>query len=91
MEFEKIGARKFAAGDAIAVGALVELEQAGEKMFYFLGPRAGGTEVIHDKKEILVITPQSPLGEPLAGKKAGEAPQLKIGNERRTVKILSVE
>ena len=27
-EFEKLGARKFAAGDAIAVGALVELEQA---------------------------------------------------------------
>ena len=91
VEFEKIGARKFAASDAIAVGALVELEQGGEKMFYFLGPRAGGTEVIHDKKEILVITPQSPLGEQLAGKKAGESPQLKIGSERRAVKILSVE
>ena len=90
-EFEKLGARKFGDGDAIAVGALVELEQGGEKMFYFLGPRAGGTEVIHDKKEILVITPQSPLGEQLAGKKAGDAPQLKIGGERRAVKIVSVE
>jgi len=28
---------------------------------YFIGPRAGGTEVVHEKKEILVITPQSPL------------------------------
>ena len=90
-EFEKLGARTFGDGDAIAVGALVELEQGGEKKFYFLGPRAGGTEVIHDKKEILVITPQSPLGEQLAGKKAGDAPQLKIGGERRAVKIVSVE
>ena len=90
-EFAKLGARKFEAGDEIAVGALVELEQAGEKLFYFLGPRAGGTEVIHDKKEILVITPQSPLGEQLAGKKAGEAPTIKIGAERRAIKILSVE
>ena len=91
VEFEKIGGRKFAAGDAIAVGALVELEQGGETFFYFIGPRAGGTEVIHDKKEILVITPQSPLGEQLAGKKTGEQPQIKIGKELRAVKIVSVE
>lgn len=91
VEFEKVGVRKFAVGDAIAVGALVELEQDGEKFFYFLGPRAGGTEVIHDKNEILVITPQSPLGEQLQGKKANETSQLKIGKETRAVKILSVE
>ncbi len=90
-EFEKLGVRKFAAGDAIAVGALVELAQSGETFFYFLGPRAGGTEVIHDKKEILVITPQSPLGEQLAGKKAGEQPQIKIGKELRAMKIVSVQ
>ena len=89
-EFEKLGARKFAAGDAIAVGALVELEQGGEKMFYFLGPRAGGTEVIHDKKEILVITPQSPLGEQLAGKKSGDSFQLRLGKETRAAKIIAV-
>ena len=91
VEFEKIGARKFGAGDAIAVGALVELEQLGEKMFYFIGPRAGGTEVIHDKQEILVITPQSPLGEQLVGKMAGDQPQLKLGGENRPAKIISVE
>ena len=91
VEFEKIGVRQFGAGDAIAVGALVELEQLGEKMFYFIGPRAGGTEVIHDKQEILVITPQSPLGEQLVGKMAGDQPQLKLGGENRPAKIISVE
>ena len=90
-EFAKIGVRKFAPGDAIAMGALIELQQGGENIIYYLGPRAGGTEVIHDKKEILVITPQSPLGEQLAGKKAGELPQIKLGGELRSVKILSVE
>src|SRR5664280_572688 len=44
-EYQKLGARKFADGDAIAVGALVELEHGGETFIYFLGPRAGGTEV----------------------------------------------
>jgi transcription elongation GreA/GreB family factor len=89
-EFEKLGARKFAAGDEIAVGALVELEHGGESSFYFVGPRAGGTEVVQDKKEILVITPQSPLGEQLMGKKSGDAWQLKLGREMRAAKILSV-
>jgi hypothetical protein len=68
-EFEKLGTRNFADGDAIGIGALVDLEHGGESSFYFLGPRAGGTEVLHDKKEILVVTPKSPLGEQLMGKK----------------------
>src|SRR5882672_9710055 len=71
-EFGKLDARKFAAGEGLGVGALVELEIGGELSFYFIGPRAGGTEVVQDKKEILVITPQSPLGEQLVGRKAGE-------------------
>ena len=90
-EFEKLEARKFTNGDAIDIGALVQLEQSGERDFYFFGPRAGGTEIIHDKKEILVITPQSPLGEQLTGRKAGEALQLKLGGGSRAVKVVSVE
>jgi transcription elongation GreA/GreB family factor len=90
-EFEKLGARKFADGDAIAVGALVELEHGCENSFYFIGPRAGGTEVLHDKKEILVITPQSPLGEQLMGKKSGDQPQLNFGGAKQAAKILKVE
>ena len=91
VEFEKIVVRKFEVGDAIAVGALVAVEQLGETSRYFIGPRAGGTEIIHDKQEILIITPQSPLGEQLVGKKAGDQPQLKLGGELRPSKIVSVE
>ena len=68
----------------------MELEHGGENSFYFIGPRAGGTEVVHDKKEILVITPQSPLGEQLMGKKTGDQPQLNLGGAKQTAKILSV-
>lgn len=91
VEFEKLAAKKFAAADPIAVGALVTLELAGEKNVYFLGPRAGGTEVLHDHQEILVITPQSPLGEQLLGRKAGDALTLKLGRETRPAKVLTVE
>src|SRR5882724_6264000 len=54
VEFEKLDARKFAAGEAIGMGAMVELEMGAETTFYFIGPRAGGTEVVHDKQEILI-------------------------------------
>jgi len=90
-EFEKLGAKKFAAADDIDIGALVELEHGGENLFYFIGPRAGGTEILHDKNEILVITPQSPLGEQLLGKKSGDKLQLKLGGETRAAKIMGVE
>jgi transcription elongation GreA/GreB family factor len=89
-EFEKLLVKNFGADDPINLGALVELENGGEKLFYFIGPRAGGTEVLHDRKEILVITPQSPLGEQLMGKKPGDSPQLTLGGSKQTAKILSV-
>ena len=90
-EYQKLGVRKFAEGDAIDVGALVELEHGGENSIYFVGPRAGGTEILHDKKEILVITPQSPLGEQLMGKKSGEQLQLNFGGAKQATKILRME
>jgi transcription elongation GreA/GreB family factor len=88
-EFEKLDPRPFTNGAGIDIGALVELEHGGENSFYFLGPRAGGTEIIHDKKEILVITPQSPLGEQLLGKKAGEHLQLNFGGQNQPAKIVA--
>ena len=91
VEFEKLNPRPLAAGEAIGLGALVELELGGERSFYFLGPRAGGTEVTHDRKEILVITPQSPLGEQHLGKKAGDRPQLTVGGVKQSACIVSVE
>lgn len=89
-EFEKLEARKFAAGEAISIGALVELQADGEKSFYFIGPRAGGTEVEHDKQEVLVITPQSPLGAQLMDKKQGDKPVLEIAGRKQKAQIISV-
>jgi transcription elongation GreA/GreB family factor len=91
VEFEKLNPRPLAAGEAIGLGALVELELGGERSFYFLGPRAGGTEVVHDRKDILVITPHSPLGGQLLGKKSGDRPELTVGGVKQSACIVSVE
>jgi transcription elongation GreA/GreB family factor len=90
-EFEKLNARGFGIGEPIDLGALVELEHNGERTFYLIGPRAGGTEVTHEKREVLVITPQSPLGEQLQGKRQGDRLQLNLGGARSQYRVVSVE
>lgn len=89
-QFEKMAVREFGKEDPIDLGALVELETHGERSFYFIGPRAGGTEVVHQKKEVLVITPQSPLGQQLVGKKQAERLQMQIGASRNEYRVISV-
>lgn len=66
----------FAPDAVIALGAVVELTARGRSAWYFLGPRAGGLELRIDEKEILVLTPQSPLGRQLLGKRAGDTVQM---------------
>jgi transcription elongation GreA/GreB family factor len=89
-KFEKMPAREFAPGEPIDTGAVVELTSGREKNLYFIGPRAGGTEVIFEKREILVITPESPLGAQLIGKKQAEKHRLEIAGQRQEFTITSV-
>ena len=89
-KFEKMPAREFAPGEPIDTGAVVELTSGREKNLYFIGPRAGGTEVIFEKREILVITPESPLGAQLIGKKQPEKHRLEIAGQKQEFTITSV-
>lgn len=89
-EFQALQAREFTATDAIDIGALVELASGRERTFYFFGPRAGGTEVMHENDEVLVITKQSPLGQHLAGRKEGERVNIQIAGRKIEYKIVSV-
>ena len=88
--FEKLDARKFGPDEPIDVGAFVELAFDGEKTAYFIGPRAGGMELLHEKREVLVITPQSPLGEQLLGRKRGEVLKLKLADAQNQYRVTAV-
>ena len=88
--FEKLDARQFGAGEPIDVGAFVELAFDGEKTAYFIGPRAGGTELLHEKWEVTVITPQSPLGEQLVGRKQGDVLKLKLAGAQNQYAVTVV-
>ncbi len=61
----------FAPADPIALGAVVEVSGA-TSMWYFLGPRGGGMQLALEGREIFVVTPQSPVGRQLMGRRTGE-------------------
>jgi transcription elongation GreA/GreB family factor len=88
-QFQALALRDFAAGEPISLGALVVL--AGrEQNHYFVGPRAGGTEIESAGSVVLVITPQSPLGRQLLGRRQGDMVQLEVGGVRTDTRISSV-
>ena len=88
-DFEDLKTKSF--GDSsIDVGALVELDQDGDKNFYFVGPCAGGTEVTVGESEVMVITLQSPLGSQLQGRQQGERLELTLAEAKRQVQIVNI-
>ena len=89
-ELRKLPLRPFSAEDEIDVGAIVETASKREKNFYFIAPRAGGTEVSLNGCEILVITPQSPLGQQLFGRKQGEKLKVVVAGTATELRIISV-
>ena len=81
--------RDFQTGEPVSLGALVVLEGKTTN-HYFIGPRAGGTEVEHQGNTVMVITPQSPLGRQLVGKKQGDLVQLDLGGRRSEFRLAAV-
>ncbi len=90
-QFQALTTRNFTAKDGIDIGAFVELQTTTETSFYFIGPKAGGTEITHNKQEILVITPHSPLGQQLFGKKQGDQLKITIAGGKNEYKVVSVQ
>ena len=88
--YEALATKDFAPGAPIELTALVELDADGTRSTYFLGPKSGGLEIKHRRKEIMLITPQSPLGQNLMGRKAGQRWAAKLGSSTVKYHIVSV-
>ena len=81
-QFSALTARDFGSTEPVSLGALLLLESNGHSTHYFMGPRAGGTEIEHEGHTVLVITPQSPLGRQLMGRTQGATLYLDLGGKR---------
>ena len=88
--YRALPVRDFIPAEPIDLTALVELDVDGTRALFFIGPRNGGLEIDCQRKEITVITPQSPLGQHLVGKKAGQRWTAKLGGSLTKYHIVSV-
>lgn len=70
--FQTAEIRDFLSQDAIEIGSLVQLTSDGKVSYHLLMPSGGGVKVNVKGQTIQVVTPQSPLGEALLGKKVGD-------------------
>jgi hypothetical protein len=84
--------REFSPKDPIAPTALVELVCQGRKSLYLIAPQSGGISVpMSGGKTVNVISPESPLGDELLGRKTGDEFEVETPTHTREYKIVSVE
>lgn len=88
--YEALELQKFPEKAPIDLTALVELEFQGTRTLHFLGPKGGGLEIHHKGTEVLVITPESPIGQQLLGKKVGDCIKFQTRGPAQEFKVVSV-
>jgi transcription elongation GreA/GreB family factor len=88
--YRALAPRDFAPDEPVELTALVELEANGTPSTYFIGPRSGGLEITLRRKEIMLITPQSPLGQNLMGRKVGQRWTATLGGSIVEYHIVSI-
>ena len=89
--YRKLELQSFSPGAPVRLTALVTLEDAGGvERRVFLGPAAGGLKVTDERGDIVVITPESPLGCQLLGKGTGDAVVVSGGRVRKELEIVEV-
>jgi len=72
----------------VAIGAVIAVDEDGASKRYFLVPHGGGNVLAGD---IHVITPASPRGAALLGKRAGDVAELAVAGKVRELEIVTVE
>ncbi|MCB9613277.1 MAG: GreA/GreB family elongation factor [Sandaracinus sp.] len=81
----------FGPDDAIAAGALVEVELDDEStQRWFVVPVGGGMTVEQAGETIRLITPASPVGQALVGKFEGDDFEVRVQRKVRHYAVLSV-
>src|SRR5258706_6675699 len=77
--YQSLALRDLGRDDPIDLTAVVKLDADRFQAMYFIGSKSGGLEVEYDGQEIVILTPQSPLGQNLLEKKAGHRWAAELG------------
>ena len=82
--------RSFGEDDAIAMTALVEVDDGQQSKWYFIGPRGGGTAINVDGKSVTILSGASPMGRSLLGNYISDEVETGPVQSRKTLEIVSL-
>lgn len=82
-ELERFRPRAFGAHAAVAVGAIVEVEDGAEGRTLFLAPVGAGIELSGPGGDgfLSVVTPNSPIGRAILGRRVGDVIEVVVNGE----------
>jgi transcription elongation GreA/GreB family factor len=84
MEFEV-----FAPDQPVGVGALVTAEEGSRQVRFLVAAHGGGSRLA--KGSVQVVTPRSPLGQAIIGKRVGDDCEVSTGGNRREFELVGIE
>jgi transcription elongation GreA/GreB family factor len=87
-EVEAMPVRAVAPGGPAALGALVTAEEGEGTATFLVAPHGGGAKLAGGR--VQVVTPRSPLGRALLGKREGDDCEVAIEGRRRELAIVGV-
>lgn len=88
--FRHVDIQSFSPETPIASTAVVALTSDAKTIHYLLMPNGGGRQVTFEGKTFHVITPKSPLGEAVLGKKTGDEIEIEIQRKIKDYEITGV-
>ncbi len=76
----------------VQISALVELEdEQGLRTLFFMTPQKGGIKIVEQEREVMSLSPESPLGEALLSKSLGDQVEIKVKSQTVAYTIVSME
>ena len=87
---DSVRVRRFGADDKIAPTAFLELESDGQRSWCFLMPCGAGMMLAVEGRRVLTLTPQSPLGRAVLGRREGDVVTVEVGHVSKEYEIVRV-
>jgi transcription elongation GreA/GreB family factor len=72
----------------VVLGAYVEVEEDDATLRFFLAPEGGGSKLA--RGTVQVVTPGSPLGQALLGRREGESFELTLAGRKRELSVTAI-
>lgn len=82
-----VGKMTLAAGEVVAIGALVTVDEDDAERCFLVAPSGGGLELAGG---VAVVTPSSPIGRALVGRRVDDECEVQAGARKRTFVIASI-